>query len=79
MTAGSAAEPWRLSGRWEEIDLLISEDPDDRAIREAHGFTRDDDWEDLSLLCRNGCGESYYEIAVGKIRECPSASAGVTA
>jgi hypothetical protein len=57
---------------WDEIDDILAEDPDDREIREAHGFTRDDDWQDLSLLCRNGCGETYYEIAVAKIRKCPA-------
>jgi hypothetical protein len=57
----------------EEIGLIMSEDPDDRDIRVAHGFTREDDWEDLSLLCRNGCGKSYYVIAVGKVRACPGA------
>lgn len=58
---------------WEEIDDIISEDADDRAIRIAHGFTREDNWEDLSVLCRNGCGETYHEIAIAKIRACPAA------
>lgn len=53
-----------------EIDRLMGEDPDDRAIREAHGFSFGDDWQDESLLCRNGCGISYPEIVGGKIREC---------
>lgn len=57
---------------WEEIERLASEDPDDRAIREAHGFSYDDDYEDRSLLCRNGGGETYFDIAAGKIRECRS-------
>jgi hypothetical protein len=58
---------------WDEIDRLMSEDPDDRAIREAHGFSYEDDFEDRTLLCRNGCGATYFDIAVGKIRECSSA------
>lgn len=56
-----------------EIDRLMGEDPDDRAIREAHGFTYEDDWQDRSLLCRNGCGLSYPDISSGKIRECSAA------
>jgi hypothetical protein len=55
---------------WAEIDRLMGEDPDDRAIREAHGFSYEDDYEARSLLCRNGCGETYFDIAVGKMREC---------
>lgn len=54
-----------------EIDELMGEDPDDRTIREAHGFGYDDDFMDRSLLCRNGCGSTYYDVAIGKIRECP--------
>lgn len=53
----------------------MGEDPDDRAIREAHGFAYEDDWQDRSLLCRNGCGLTYPDISAGKIREC-SAAAG---
>ena len=53
-----------------EIERIMGEDPDDRAIREAHGFTYEDDWQDESLLCRNGCGLSYPDISSGKIREC---------
>jgi hypothetical protein len=55
---------------FEEIDRLMGEDPDDRAIREAHGFSYEDDFEDRSLLCRNGCGLTYFDIASGKIRKC---------
>ena len=55
---------------WEEIERLMGEDPDDRAIREAHGFSFEDDHEDRSLLCRNGCGETYSDISSGKIRAC---------
>ena len=51
-------------------EMVAGEDPDDRAIREAHGFSYDDDYDDRALLCRNGCGETYFNIATGKIREC---------
>lgn len=51
-------------------EMLEGEDPDDRAIREAHGFGYEDDYEDRSLLCRNGCGRTYFDIATGKAREC---------
>lgn len=61
---------------FEEIERLTGEDPDDRAIREAHGFSYEDDFEDRSLLCRNGCGATYFEIAVGKIRECAGGAMG---
>lgn len=63
------------SGRlsFAEIDRLMSEDPDDRQIREAHGFAYEDDFEDLSLLCRNGCGATYFDIAVSKRHECSAA------
>jgi hypothetical protein len=57
---------------WDEIERLMAEDPDDRAIREAHGFSYEDDYEDRTLLCRKGCGETYFDVAVGKIRECRS-------
>lgn len=50
---------------FDEINRLMGEDPDDRAIREAHGFSYEDDYRDRSLLCRNGCGATYYDIAVG--------------
>ena len=63
-----------------EIERIAGEDPDDRDIREAHGFTYEDDWQDESLLCRNGCGLSYPDVSSGKIRECrakvPPAPAG---
>lgn len=52
------------------MERLMSEDPDDRDIREAHGFTYEDDWRDRTLLCRNGCGTSYYDVISGKIRKC---------
>ena len=66
-------QEWRerlVNLSFEEIDRLMGEDPDDRAIREAHGFTCEDDWQDESLLCRNGCGLSYPHISSGKIRVC---------
>jgi hypothetical protein len=50
------------------------EDPDDKAIREAHGLTAADTWEDETVYCRNGCGLSYSEIVGGKIRECRAGS-----
>jgi hypothetical protein len=62
-----------VSTDFEEIDRLMGEDPDDRAIREAHGFAYEDDWQDRSLLCRNGCGLSYPDISSGKMRECSAA------
>lgn len=65
-----------MSVDFEEIDRLMGEDPDDRAIREAHGFTYEDDWQDESLLCRNGCGLSYPDISSRKIRECSAAGNG---
>jgi hypothetical protein len=55
-----------------EIDRLMGEDPDDRAIREAHGFAFEDDYRDISLICRNGCGRTYYDISSGKVRQCSS-------
>lgn len=72
--AAATKEVWRSrSGlTWAEIEEIASEDPDDRAIRIAHGFTYDD-WSDRSTLCRNGCGETYDEIAGGKMRACSAA------
>lgn len=55
---------------WEQIEEIAGEDPDDRAIRIAHGFSPQDDWQDDTLLCRNGCGISYEYISAHKIREC---------
>lgn len=52
------------------MDRIASEDPDDREIRKAHGFTYDDDWRDETLLCRNGCGLPYSEVVAGKVRAC---------
>jgi hypothetical protein len=62
---------------FDEIDRLMGEDPDDRTIREAHGFSYEDDYRDRSLLCRNGCGETYFDIAVGKRRVCRAAMAAM--
>ena len=53
--------------------MVLGEDPDDRAIREAHGFTYEDYDSDpwgRSLACRNGCGLTYDNVMSGKIREC---------
>jgi hypothetical protein len=51
-------------------EMLEGEDPDDRSIREAHGIGYREDFEDLSVVCRNGCGATYLDIASGKIRKC---------
>lgn len=53
-----------------DIERIASEDPDDRSDREAHGFTYEDNWQDLSITCRNGCGLTYEEVVAGKIRTC---------
>jgi hypothetical protein len=50
--------------------MLESEDPDDRAIREAHGIGYFEDYMDLSVVCRHGCGATYMNISSGKIRKC---------
>jgi len=55
-----------LAEYWPDGD----EEPDDRLDRLAHGFTRDDDWQDDSVLCRNGCGLPYSEVVAGKVRKC---------
>ena len=56
--------------------MLEGEDPDDRAVREAHGFGyREPDYPD-GAACRNGCGASYGEISSGKIRECRGPGGG---
>lgn len=50
------------------LEMLEGEDPDDRAIREAHGIgypgTDDDE------TCPQGCGYSYQEIMAGKMHGC---------
>ena len=58
-------------GQW--VDMLLCEDPDDRAIREAHGIGYDADFEDPSIVCANGCGEKYPDISSGKMRTCAAA------
>jgi hypothetical protein len=63
--------PLKDKVNYDEAERLGSEDYDDVLDREAHGFTYEDDWQDESLLCRNGCGLSYREIVAGKIRNCP--------
>ena len=50
------------------------EDGDDRTDRLAHGFTLDDNWQDPTVLCRNGCGLPYGEVVAGKIRDCSAAT-----
>lgn len=50
--------------------MLECEDPDDRAVREAHGFGyQEPDFPD-SEPCRNGCGAAYGDIMAGKMRAC---------
>jgi hypothetical protein len=49
-------------------EMLEGEDPDDRAIREAHGIGYAAPLE--GTVCRNGCGLAYEDISAGKIREC---------
>ena len=49
-------------------EMLEGEDPDDRAIREAHGIGYTEPVE--GTVCRNGCGLAYEDISAGKIREC---------
>jgi hypothetical protein len=51
-------------------EMLEGEDPDDRAIREAHGFGYNEGWRDRALTCRYGCGATYDEISSGKMRAC---------
>lgn len=51
-------------------EMLEGEDPGDRAVREAHGISYASPVEGM---CRNGCGLTYEEISVGKIRECRAA------
>jgi len=51
-------------------DMLTGEDPDDRAIREAHGIGYEEDFGDLAVMCRYGCGATYDEISSGKMRTC---------
>lgn len=50
-------------------EMLEGEDPDDRAIREAHGIGYEEPCSE-DVKCSNGCGLSYTEISSGKIREC---------
>lgn len=59
-----------------EIELLASEDPDDRAIREAHGIPYEADFQDPAEACRIGCGLPYSEISAGKIRKCSAVRGG---
>jgi len=54
-------------GEW--IDMLTGEDPDDRQIREAHGIGFRVPCAP-GVMCRNGCGLDYPDIASGKIRNC---------
>jgi len=49
-------------------EMLEGEDPDDRAIREAHGIGYTDPVE--GTVCRYGCGLSYEAISARKVHEC---------
>ena len=73
--AAITTEPHRYpSGlTFAEIEELASEDPDDREVRLAHGFGRDDADE---APCRNGCGLLYSDVVAGKIRRCLAVEAG---
>jgi hypothetical protein len=51
------------------MDDALGEDPEDRRVREAHGFTLDDDFQDPAVTCR-ACGLPYREISAGKIEPC---------
>lgn len=71
MRAAGLVPPPSSSGlTFDEIERLASEDPFDRLDRQAHGFTYEDDWHDKTLVCRNGCGLTYYEVVCGKVRIC---------
>lgn len=50
-------------------DELMSEDPEDRRVRQAHGFAYHEPYEP-ELLCRNGCGLTYGEAIASKIERC---------
>lgn len=47
-------------------DWAMGEDPDDRRIREAHGFGYDDPDE---AVCRQ-CGRTYGDVSASKSRSC---------
>lgn len=53
----------------EWVEMLEGEDPDDRSIREAHGIGYREPFSE-EVMCRNGCGLTYVELASGKIRKC---------
>jgi hypothetical protein len=61
-----AGMPW-----WLYLEMLEGEDPDDRAIREAHGIGYTDRVD--GILCRNGCGLSYEYISARKVYKCEAA------
>lgn len=72
IAARTPAPEWRSESglTFTEIERIASEDPDDRQCREAHGIPYEADWRDPAEVCRNGCGQPYSEIVVGKIRKC---------
>jgi hypothetical protein len=74
--AERTAEAEARAAHWAWMERIASEDPDDRADREAHGFSYDDDWQDPAMVCRNGCGLPYREVVAGKIRTCLAARSG---
>lgn len=72
------AEDWGYSERGplyadltlaEWCAMLEGEDPDDRAIREAHGIGYREPYS-ADVKCRNGCGLSYAELSASKVRKC---------
>jgi hypothetical protein len=77
----SPPEPYAHMTAGKYREMLEGEDPDDRAIREAHGIGYEEDFGDLAVTCRYGCGATYHEISSGKMRTCPARAAspgGVT-
>lgn len=66
-------EPYAHMSARDYWEMLEGEDPDDREIREAHGIGYGEGLKDRAAMCRNGCGATYDEIAVGKRRKCEAA------
>jgi hypothetical protein len=66
-------EPYAHMSARDYWEMLEGEDPDDREIREAHGIGYDERYTDLGVTCRYGCGATYFDIAVGKMRKCEAA------
>lgn len=53
-------------------EMVLGEDPDDRAVREAHGIEYAAPL--AGTCCANGCGLSYEQISSGKMRNCHALS-----